>query len=285
MDLSAHIAIKNTLENTFDIPFNVECEKGFSDSTYHIRPENDYKDLFDITIIFKNKIRIVIEVVPEKYAALSISEMSSADMSKKIKFAEYAKELALLKASPEFRINDSAYNPQAPDTWPEAWNNYKFRVTRSPIVSEDEKYNEVEIACEWALIVSGMFLSLLEIKQKEDVHLEGGLSRVEVNRYERDPINRQLCLIANGYVCRICGFDFEKTYGEIGYHFINVHHIVPISKSQEKYEIDPVIDLIPVCPNCHAMLHKSDPPYSPDELKKKLSEVKQKEFYKFKADN
>ncbi len=275
MDLPANEVIKNTLENTFDIPFNVEYEKSFSDSNYHIRPENDYKNLFDITIRFKNQLRIVIEVVPEKYAAFSIREMASANMSKKMKFAEYAKELSLLKAKPEFHINDSTYNPQAPDTWPEAWNNYSFRVTRSPIVSENQQYNEVQIACEWALIISGMFLSLLEIEQKENTYLEGGLSRVEVNRYERNPINRQLCLIANGYICKICGFDFEKTYGEIGYHFIHVHHIVPVSESQEEYEIDPVKDLIPVCPNCHAMLHKSDPPYTPDELKQILSEVRQ----------
>ena len=54
----------------------------------------------------------------------------------------------------------------------------------------------------------------------------------------------------------ICGFDFEKTYGEIGKGFIHVHHIVPVSEIGESYRVDYEKDLIPVCPNCHAMLHR-----------------------------
>lgn len=32
-------------------------------------------------------------------------------------------------------------------------------------------------------------------------------------------------------------------------------------------QIDPISDLRPVCPNCHAMLHKKNPPYTIDELR------------------
>ena len=71
--------------------------------------------------------------------------------------------------------------------------------------------------------------------------------------------------------CSICGFDFEKNYGELGKGFIHVHHIVPVSKIGPNYIIDPVKDLIPVCPNCHAMLHRTDPPMDPDVLLKILN--------------
>ena len=50
--------------------------------------------------------------------------------------------------------------------------------------------------------------------------------------------------------------DFEEKYGVIGRGFIHVHHIVPISTIRESYQVDPVRDLVPVCPNCHAMLHR-----------------------------
>jgi 5-methylcytosine-specific restriction protein A len=50
--------------------------------------------------------------------------------------------------------------------------------------------------------------------------------------------------------------NFEEKYGEIGRNFIHVHHIVPISTIGQEYQIDPEKDLVPVCPNCHAMLHK-----------------------------
>jgi 5-methylcytosine-specific restriction protein A len=50
--------------------------------------------------------------------------------------------------------------------------------------------------------------------------------------------------------------DFEKMYGELGRGFIHIHHVVPISTIGKEYLLDPVKDLVPVCPNCHAMLHR-----------------------------
>jgi 5-methylcytosine-specific restriction protein A len=45
-----------------------------------------------------------------------------------------------------------------------------------------------------------------------------------------------------------------------------VHHLVKISSSGAEHEVDPVTDLRPVCPNCHAMLHRKDPPYTLEEI-------------------
>ncbi len=96
---------------------------------------------------------------------------------------------------------------------------------------------------------------------------EGTKKQITVNAYERNSQARQKCIEHYGSKCTICSFDFEKTYGEIGHNFIHVHHLKPLSEIDEKYEIDPIKDLRPVCPNCHAMLHKRKPPYSIDELK------------------
>ena len=63
----------------------------------------------------------------------------------------------------------------------------------------------------------------------------------------------------------------EKTYGEIGKKFIHIHHLVKISDIKEEYMIDPIEDLRPVCPNCHAMLHKKEPPFTIEELKGMLN--------------
>ncbi|MEL4418979.1 HNH endonuclease [Shewanella algae] len=91
----------------------------------------------------------------------------------------------------------------------------------------------------------------------DDVHIfEGVKKTVTVNKYERSSIARAKCIEANGCTCKICGFDFEKTYGDLGKGFIHVHHIVPIHTIGETYKINYETDLIPVCPNCHAMLHK-----------------------------
>lgn len=101
----------------------------------------------------------------------------------------------------------------------------------------------------------------------EDKNLFEGLKKqIIVNAYERSSKARQDCINEYGYKCTICKFDFEKTYGEIGENFIHVHHIKPLSEIDEKYKINPIEDLRPVCPNCHAMLHKRKPAYSIEEI-------------------
>jgi len=104
---------------------------------------------------------------------------------------------------------------------------------------------------------------------------EGAKKRVVVNRYERSPVARSKCIEKHGCKCSVCGFDFEREYGEIGKGFIHVHHIVELSKIGAAYKVDPVNDLRPVCPNCHAMLHHmARPARSIDELKDIVAESK-----------
>lgn len=96
---------------------------------------------------------------------------------------------------------------------------------------------------------------------------EGASKTVTVNAYERSPQARKECIAHYGCRCSVCDFDFEKVYGEIGSGFIHVHHLKQIADIKEEYELDPIEDLRPVCPNCHAMLHKRRPSYSIDEMK------------------
>jgi len=95
----------------------------------------------------------------------------------------------------------------------------------------------------------------------------GAVTRVQVNRYERDPRARAACLAKHGTRCTVCGIRFDERYGDVGKDFIHVHHLKPVATMRMKYKIVPENDLIPVCPNCHAMLHASEPPLSVDELK------------------
>ncbi len=103
---------------------------------------------------------------------------------------------------------------------------------------------------------------------------EGATKQVAVNVYERSPAARQACLNHYGSNCFVCGFNFEKQYGKSGAGFIHVHHLKPLSEIGTKYKLDPVRDLRPVCPNCHAMIHKRTPPYTIQEMKKMLSETR-----------
>ncbi len=96
---------------------------------------------------------------------------------------------------------------------------------------------------------------------------EGTKKTITVNTYERNPKARIKCITHYGTKCSICNFDFQKIYGEIGKGFIHVHHLKQLSEINDTYNINPIEDLRPVCPNCHAMLHKNTPAYSISEMK------------------
>ncbi len=107
-----------------------------------------------------------------------------------------------------------------------------------------------------------------EISEEYTEELFEGIKRtITVNSYERNAKARQLCVKHWKAICAVCSFDFEKTYGELGKGFIHVHHLTPVSQIGKTYQVDPINDLIPVCPNCHSMLHKEEPPLTIDELK------------------
>jgi 5-methylcytosine-specific restriction protein A len=102
--------------------------------------------------------------------------------------------------------------------------------------------------------------------------VEGAVRQVIVNRFERDAGARQACIAHHGTRCAVCAFDFAEVYGAIGEGFIHVHHLVPLSTLGTAYEVDAVRDLRPVCPNCHAMLHKSDPPFAIEDLQRMIDQ-------------
>lgn len=95
---------------------------------------------------------------------------------------------------------------------------------------------------------------------------EGHRHSLSVNKYERDPRLRTACLKHHGSKCKVCDFDFEKIYGELGRDFCHVHHIVPLSELGVERLVSPITDLIPVCANCHSMLHRRTPALLPNEL-------------------
>lgn len=102
--------------------------------------------------------------------------------------------------------------------------------------------------------------------------VEGSRLRVWTNRYERDLRLRARCLAHYGRVCQVCKVDLADTYGpELSGGGIHVHHVRPLSEGESRVT-DPVHDLVPVCPNCHAMLHRRTPPLEVEELRRIVHE-------------
>lgn len=106
---------------------------------------------------------------------------------------------------------------------------------------------------------------------ERDGYSEGRLVSVRLNIYERSRKAREACIRYHGDRCAACHFDFATAYGQIGSGFIHVHHLKPLGQIGEEYVLDPINDLRPICPNCHAMLHRREPPFTIEELKAQLS--------------
>lgn len=99
------------------------------------------------------------------------------------------------------------------------------------------------------------------------LYVEGATKQISVNAYERSREAVEECKRHHGTVCVICDFDFGAVYGAEFAGFIHVHHLRPLSEVGSEYKIDPIKDLRPVCPNCHAVIHHGSDLRSIEEMR------------------
>ena len=99
------------------------------------------------------------------------------------------------------------------------------------------------------------------IPHKSQVHkerqlTEGEKRHVEFETNHRNQALRQACIDKYGYQCQCCGMDFTSIYGEeLGENFIEVHHLKMISTYDESHPENYLENLVPLCSNCHSMIH------------------------------
>ena len=114
-----------------------------------------------------------------------------------------------------------------------------------------------------------------EAEDEEQERYEGRLTEAKVLRRQRNRAARQQCLEASRYTCYVCGFNFEKTYGDIGKNFLEVHHTKPLATYDDEHPI-PQSELVALCSNCHSMVHSKREVLDVNELKEMLQENKNK---------
>lgn len=102
---------------------------------------------------------------------------------------------------------------------------------------------------------------------------EGAKKTVIVNKYERSSKSRENAIKFHGLNCKVCDLNFKEKYGSIGEDFIHIHHLIPLHEIAKNYKVDYENDLIPVCPNCHSMLHRkiNDKEPTLNELRKMIN--------------
>jgi hypothetical protein len=109
----------------------------------------------------------------------------------------------------------------------------------------------------------------------QGLHLsEGAVRQITINAYERNATARAVCIAHHGTTCYACGFNFGAAYGQVAEGLIHVHHLRRLSEIREEYEVDPIADLRPVCPNCHAVIHLGGESRSIEEVRQLLAAQK-----------
>ncbi len=165
--------------------------------------------------------------------------------------------------------NTVEFGPLPPGEW-RSFSLSCLRLTNHDASQVDAE--EVTTAC-LSLVLSLLTSESVDsgIAEPRENVLEGMATRQEITRYERSPVNRAAAIALHGAKCKACGFDFAKVYGIIGDGFIEIHHITPVSDLGGPVAIDPLVDLVPLCSNCHRMVHRQDPPIPVDELRSILA--------------
>ena len=172
-------------------------------------------------------------------------------------------------ASVEVLVNGSALDKMHTE---QAWNKLDFRW----FVPDVETKNEWELAEELlAIAVPVLFDFLTGFGSPAGLEYLGEVEGTSISgscgRYKRSAANRVACLQHFGAVCMACGLRPETTYGDEGPSIIHVHHLVPLSAMEVPKALSPIEDLVPLCPNCHNFAHKRNPPYTPEEIRAKIT--------------
>jgi 5-methylcytosine-specific restriction protein A len=171
-----------------------------------------------------------------------------------------------------FKVNDNSVLAGLPAN---NWHSVEFEFTRT-----FTDFDEALVVLDSTLV--DIFAILLPLSGVVDLEVntvdeyshatenfrEEGQRLTQVcTKYERSRFNRRLCLNHYGYRCVACSLLLAETYGEAGRDVIHVHHLTPVSEMAAPAILNPIKDLVPLCPNCHNVAHTRNPPYSPEELK------------------
>lgn len=213
-------------------------------------------------------------LVPGPYAGLVVRSMGEAPYDAKLLFTGYVSALYSNGVLVDMKINGVEVDPATPDGWPVEWSSFEIALRKTAIVFDLNLDSELlPVADLLVTPLVGMAMSLIGVENIESYEgeIEGAAIQYIATRYERKKLNRDACIRIHGTRCHGCGFDFGKFYGELAAGYIEIHHIEQLAGVGE-IRVNPATDLVPLCSNCHSVVHRVAPPLSIEKLRSIISE-------------
>ena len=217
----------------------------------------------------------------EPYSSGLLAQMKASDRSSRSPFWRLVQKYESQGAKFTFAVDGIPLQAADAPAWEGDWVGVLMTLESPPM----ETSSADRVAAEWAAKMFALVLGLLPVPTGVDVLPEGSMVgreegepgwRPELTR-TRNSANRMACIQLRGTHCLACGTDMGEVYGEPGEGFIEVHHLEPLASYDGARRVDPETDLAPVCPNCHAILHRTTPPMSIETLRSLLFSRKERE--------
>jgi 5-methylcytosine-specific restriction protein A len=215
--------------------------------------------------ILESSIQHIVIFSIERFAA-DLAQLMHSQVIKEILSLDSPKFQSILASSLTIRVNGASVPDLKSALQITTWRNLSLMVTVDKPTQERELKEKLDSLLTMVLLVLPYEDEAEEDLSESEFSIEGGKRSGIFNSYERSSKNRRICLAVHGFSCKTCGVSLGEKYGELGEDFIHVHHTTPVSQMGEPRPVNPYTELIPVCPNCHYMMHRKDPPVTPEEL-------------------
>ena len=219
--------------------------------------------------------RLRVELELGKFASSLLADMGHVNADGRSVFRAVLTECQNLGSQVDLEINGVRLPFDSDQVWADTWKRLVLSINKGQLeLGSDDGEQDVQIVCRWTGRFAAAVVAILPTEETDantesDVsgYPEGALTTIRINRYERNRRNRAAAIAIHGTACKACGLELGTRYGVIAAGLIDVHHVTPISHLRSEYVIDPVRDLVPLCPNCHAVAHRQDPPLTYREIR------------------
>ena len=222
--------------------------------------------------------RLIIEFELGNFAADLLRHMSLADENGRMLFSAILQNCHEAGADILLRVNGQDVAWASEEIWSDPWSRFRLELRKGGLeLGAAEGRPDTEIILEWTGKFMAAIIAILPLDDEESSEFElqtgfpeGAKTTITVNRYERDRRNRAAAIAIHGARCKACEIDFGELYGPVADGYIEIHHVQPVSQLGPGYCIDPFRDLVPLCANCHAVVHRIDPPMPIERLSELL---------------